>query len=85
MIWDTAGQEEFGKLTRAYYQGAHACVVAFSTTDRDSFDEVESWIEKVEEVVRDIPMVLVQNKVDLIKNVRRAPVLCCLNTCSQRQ
>jgi Ras-related protein Rab-23 len=70
MIWDTAGQEEFGKLTRAYYQGAHACVVAFSTTDRDSFDEVESWIEKVEEVVQDIPMVLVQNKVDLIKNVR---------------
>eukprot|EP00035_Acanthoeca_spectabilis_P021162 m.436658 g.436658 ORF g.436658 m.436658 type:complete len:240 (-) comp18002_c0_seq1:288-1007(-) len=68
MIWDTAGQEEFGKLTRAYYQGAHACVVAFSTTDRDSFDEVESWIEKVEEVVQDIPMVLVQNKVDLIKN-----------------
>jgi hypothetical protein len=70
MIWDTAGQEEFGKLTRAYYQGAHACVVAFSTTDRVSFDEVESWIEKVEEVVKDIPMVLVQNKVDLIKNVR---------------
>lgn len=68
MIWDTAGQEEFGKLTRAYYSGAHACVVAFSTTDRDSFDEVEAWIEKVDEVVDGIPMVLVQNKVDLIKN-----------------
>jgi len=66
MIWDTAGQEEFGKLTRSYYLGAHACVVAFSTTDRASFEAVKGWIEKVEEVVQDIPMVLVQNKIDQI-------------------
>ena len=34
MLWDTAGQEEFDCLTRAYYRGAQAAVVAFSTTDR---------------------------------------------------
>lgn len=45
---------------------AEACVVAFSTTDRDSFEAVESWIKKVEDEVGTIPMVLVQNKVDLV-------------------
>lgn len=28
-------------------QGAGACILAFSTTDRDSFDAVESWYKKV--------------------------------------
>eukprot|EP01147_Barroeca_monosierra_P007936 gene7937-10028_t len=62
MIWDTAGQEEFDSLTKGYYRDAEACVVAFSTIDRDSFDAVESWIKKVEDEVGRIPMVLIQNK-----------------------
>ena len=66
MLWDTAGQEEFDALTRSYYRGAQACVVAFSTTDRDSLLAVSKWRRKVEDECGDIPMVLVQNKIDLI-------------------
>jgi len=65
-IWDTAGQEEFDAMTKAYYRGAVACIVAFSTTDRESFEAVQKWIDKVEEECGTIPMVLVQNKIDLI-------------------
>uniref|UniRef100_A0A2S2PD02 Ras-related protein Rab-23 n=1 Tax=Schizaphis graminum TaxID=13262 RepID=A0A2S2PD02_SCHGA len=43
MLWDTAGQEEFDAITKAYYRGAQACVLAFSTTDRDSFEAIHSW------------------------------------------
>ena len=66
MLWDTAGQEEFDAITKAYYRGAQACVVAFSTTDRDSLLAVRKWRRKVEDECGDIPMVLVQNKIDLI-------------------
>ena len=66
MVWDTAGQEEFDAITKAYYRGAQACVVAFSTTDRDSLLAVRKWRKKVEDECGDIPMVLVQNKIDLI-------------------
>ena len=45
--------------------GAQACVLAFSTTDRASFDAIGSWKQKVENEVGEIPMVLVQNKIDL--------------------
>ncbi|KAI1287592.1 Ras-related protein Rab-23 [Halotydeus destructor] len=68
MLWDTAGQEEFDALTKAYYRGAQGCVVAFSTTDKDSFDSIEKWKKKVEYECGDIPMVLVQNKSDLLES-----------------
>uniref|UniRef100_A0A672NET1 small monomeric GTPase n=1 Tax=Sinocyclocheilus grahami TaxID=75366 RepID=A0A672NET1_SINGR len=66
MLWDTAGQEEFDAITKAYYRGAQACVLVFSTTDRESFEAISSWREKVEMEVGDIPTVLVQNKIDLL-------------------
>lgn len=66
-LWDTAGQEMFAELTKAYYRGAGAVVYAFSTTDRDSFLAVENWKRKVEEQCGpNICAVLIQNKTDLI-------------------
>lgn len=46
--------------------GAQACVLVFSTTDRESYEAIGSWKEKVEAEVGDIPTVLVQNKIDLL-------------------
>ncbi|KAI5078914.1 hypothetical protein GOP47_0006585 [Adiantum capillus-veneris] len=46
--------------------GAKAAVLCFSTTDRSSFESIESWKKKVEEQCGRIPMVLVQTKVDLL-------------------
>jgi len=66
LLWDTAGQEEYDAITRTYYKGAGACILAFSTTDRASFDAVESWYNKVKDECGPICMVLVQNKVDLL-------------------
>ncbi|XP_054154204.1 ras-related protein Rab-23-like [Oppia nitens] len=65
MLWDTAGQEEFDAITKAYYRGANACVIVFSTTDRQSFLSIEKWKKKVEYECGDIPMAIVHNKIDL--------------------
>lgn len=73
MLWDTAGQEEFDAITKAYYRGAQACVVAFSTIDRDSFTALAKWRKKVEDECGSIPMVLVQNKIDLIDQASVKP------------
>lgn len=66
LLWDTAGQEEYDAITRTYYKGAGACILAFSTTDLASFEAVESWYQKVTDECGTIAMVLVQNKVDLM-------------------
>ena len=63
---DTAGQEEFDAITKAYYRGAQACVLTFSTTDRNSFEAVRTWKKKVENECGEVPTVLVQNKIDLM-------------------
>lgn len=67
MLWDTAGQEEFDAITKAYYRGAQACVLTFSTTDRASFEAIRDWKRKVENECQEIPTVIVQNKIDLIE------------------
>lgn len=51
MLWDTAGQEEFDAITKAYYRGAQACVLAFSTVDRDSFEAAHAWKLKVSKYI----------------------------------
>uniref|UniRef100_A0A8C9F9Y7 small monomeric GTPase n=1 Tax=Pavo cristatus TaxID=9049 RepID=A0A8C9F9Y7_PAVCR len=45
---------------------SQACVLVFSTTDRESFKAIPTWKEKVMTEVGDIPTVLVQNKIDLL-------------------
>ena len=41
-------------------------MLVFSTTDRESFEAISSWREKVVAEVGDIPTALVQNKIDLL-------------------
>jgi len=66
-VWDTAGQEEYDAVTKKYYRGANGCILAFSTVDAASFKAVEKWKAKVEEHCDNIPMVIVQNKIDLLQ------------------
>ncbi len=55
------------EMTKQYYRGAKACVLAFSTTDRASYEAIEKWNEKVlRECDDNICRVLIQNKIDLL-------------------
>lgn len=65
LLWDTAGQEEYDELTREYYKGSVACILAFSTIDKDSYNAVQKWHKKVVEQCGMIPTILVQTKLDL--------------------
>eukprot|EP00158_Paraphelidium_tribonemae_P005825 Partr_v1_DN27543_c2_g1_i3_m30507 putative RAB23, member RAS oncogene family len=67
MCWDCAGQEDFDAMTRECCRGADAVILAFSTTERASFDMIKSWRSKLNDVLDfdRISVVLVQNKIDL--------------------
>eukprot|EP01025_Chloroclados_australasicus_P025625 TRINITY_DN2557_c0_g1_i2.p1 TRINITY_DN2557_c0_g1~~TRINITY_DN2557_c0_g1_i2.p1 ORF type:complete len:238 (-),score=27.68 TRINITY_DN2557_c0_g1_i2:231-944(-) len=69
-LWDTAGQEEFDALTRSYYRGAKAAVLVYSVTDRESFESIKQWHKRIKEECGNIPIALVQNKVDLLDRAR---------------
>ncbi|KAF8063782.1 RAB23 [Scenedesmus sp. PABB004] len=67
-ICDTAGQAELDAVSRASYRGADGGVLVFSTADRASFDALPAWRAKlVAACGARLPMVVVQNKVDLLE------------------
>jgi small GTP-binding protein len=68
-LWDTAGQEMFRSVTRGYYRGSAGALVLFDISNRDSFENVERWLQDVKSVARaDVVLILIGNKVDLEAN-----------------
>eukprot|EP00906_Rhabdomonas_costata_P006652 RCo009678 len=66
-IWDTAGQEIYADMCRAYYRGANGVLICYDITSRRSFDRVVSvWLAKMRDFCdQGIPCVLVGTKADL--------------------
>ena len=65
-IWDTAGQENFRSITRAYYKNSVCALVVYDISSRDSFNNVSTWIEDCRNNSSEkIFMVLIGNKSDL--------------------
>jgi small GTP-binding protein len=66
-LWDIGAQTFFRRFRQTYYLGAQAAFIVFSLTDRESFNQVLSWYEELENHInqRDLPMIIVGNKSDL--------------------
>jgi small GTP-binding protein len=46
-IWDTAGQERFRSISVNYFKSAHGFIIVYDITNRDSFNNLNNWIELV--------------------------------------
>lgn len=65
-IWDTAGQEKFYSITKSYFTKCQGIIIVYSTTKKESFDNVNRWIAQINMQINDnIPKVLLGNKCDL--------------------
>lgn len=75
-LWDIAGKERFGNMTRTYFKEAVAAFVVTDATRPATFDGAVKWMQKLKEEVdwTDLypadfnPIVLVVNKTDLFHN-----------------
>jgi Ras-related protein Rab-1A len=65
-IWDTADQERFQTITMSYYRGSNGIIVVSDITDRESFDQVQHWMNEIDaHASSDVCRLLVANKADL--------------------
>ena len=65
-IWDTAGQENFRSIARAYYKNSICACIVYDITNRNSFNSVQSWIDDcTKQTPRNILLLLIGNKNDL--------------------
>ena len=65
-IWDTAGQENFRSVTRAYYKASAVAMVVYDITKEESFEHIKTWLSDCKELAPNtVLLVLVGNKTDL--------------------
>lgn len=66
-IWDTAGQERFKPITNCYFRGSHGCVAVYDITNRETFNNVRTWVQDYREhnsIESGQNIVLIGNKKD---------------------
>ncbi|RLU21054.1 hypothetical protein DMN91_007670 [Ooceraea biroi] len=68
-LWDIAGQERFGNMTRVYYKEAVGAFIVFDVTRSATLDAVVKWKQDLDSKVQlpdgsSIPCVLLANKCD---------------------
>ena len=65
-IWDTAGQENFRSVTRAYYKASAVAMVVYDITKEETFEHIQSWLKDCKDLApKTVLLVLVGNKTDL--------------------
>jgi Ras-related protein Rab-1A len=47
-IWDTAGQDRFKAIVASYYRGCHCVLLVFDLTNRETFDNIDNWVDEVQ-------------------------------------
>ena len=70
-LYDTAGQEKFKSITLNYFKETEGIILMYDITKRESFDNVEAWINSIKESIgsshsSEYVIILMGNKLDLV-------------------
>jgi len=65
-VWDLAGQPRFEVVRQGFYRGARGGLLVYDVTRRRTFLNIQNWKDEAfKNLTREIPLVVVANKVDL--------------------
>ena len=65
-IQDVCGQDIYRSLVSNYYKNISIAILMYAINDRESFDNIKSWLDDVKHKSRnDVMIILVGNKTDL--------------------
>lgn len=78
-LWDTAGQERFQSLCTSFYRGSDGCILVFDISSAESYENLDKWRQVFQSTTgdetRQIPIVLVGNKIDCVNTIHRDQVI----------
>ena len=63
-FWDTAGQEKFQSMHPSYYHQAHACILVFDATRKNTYKSLSNWYTEMRNYRPSIPCICAVNKID---------------------
>ena len=63
-IWDTAGQERYISVNKNLFLKVQGILLFYSITDRESFDDINKWVDIIKDTCELLPIILIGNKSD---------------------
>lgn len=67
-LWDTSGQERFRSITESYFKNITCAILTFDLTNYQTFYNLEYWLKKIREDVKNIEVILIGTKLDNYSN-----------------
>ena len=68
VIWDLAGQAQFQRVRQTYVSNAEAGILVYDVTRKETFTNIEKWFKEITSASKDISLILVGNKIDLVED-----------------
>ena len=65
IIWDTAGQERFHSIAISSVKNSQGIILVFDITNRKSFEDLNMWIDDINNATDKVSIILFGNKCDL--------------------
>ena len=82
VLFDTAGQERYRAITKAYFRDSQGIILIYDISDATTFEHVQIWLESIKESLSDWKrsgyiVMLLGNKLDIIEKdiVKRAVLI----------
>ena len=69
-VWDTAGQERYMAMNKSIFQNAQGIILMYDLTNRNSFDNLDKWLNIISQNISGKVKFLVANKLDLADEYR---------------
>ena len=66
-LWDTSGQKKYEVVRKNFYRNFHLFVLVCAVDDKNSFDNIQIWVNEVRSINENAKFLLVGNKCDLKK------------------
>jgi small GTP-binding protein len=65
MIWDIVGHKSPKAVPPSYYAGAEGVIVVCDLTRKETYEELDYWVDLLTAMHENIPIIFLGNKVDL--------------------
>lgn len=88
-LWDIAGQDHYVGMSRVYFNGALGAIVMCDVTNKQSIENATKWKDIIDDRVffhdQKIPVLLIGNKTDLLKDDKKKEVEDMLNNIAKTE
>ena len=75
IIWDVAGESTHQKIPNSYKLGAHGIIYVIDILRPSTYSSIEKEISSLEDLLPNVPIVKVANKIDLLTEKERIEIV----------